>query len=689
MKDLQNNGNSYATAFITSAMAYLYNATDNSYSAPVFAEALRQTVYYSDDETRVFFFDKTYELMLSYVYENQYIEYLNDITSAQNRTISNELKAILVNGFENLSDDEFSTISEAFYIDGDMRSKLSSLKCSLPKAVAICALANQLNISTETALDHYLKVDNYNIYKQNITALVEIQKLLGYSNETAQNYLRALGERKVIDIAGAMIVSNVCDIDFNTIVNSGKNTIENIDFASSVITEDNRDDYTRLLLEYNLSQNGLDSILGDICTAQSILNNVQTWQKINNFYITNTNVYLQSSSADEIQSVRNKYQMPSSHNIMNDISVSDMYGMMTYSKNLVSLSGKNGLDLDLSLRYDEDDAISNNQYADLDAYGSEYCAIYTVNVYWADDIGGEIVFANTERYGTPYTDPSLHQAQLELLGWYSGSFYYSVIDPNQTQIVVKDTGYSHVDGTRTPSFYQERYSIGAGWTFNFPSIENNRSGSTGKIVLHFSDGQKYTVNPSTLKLEGYSYQDITLSEVSSSAFTSGGRNSKWMITYKDGRRDFLDSTGRYIGSAGKDIGTNTEKIEVHYNADGYVSEIIDTVGRKITLTYNLIETVDEELGETSCHREIDIKFFDKNSSTGKLLYKITQFADWTMECYTMCWLSTYDDNNAVLKSIRYSYDIYDTTLWYNFRGSYVPDNEESYEIYETITVAAR
>lgn len=203
------------------------------------------------------------------------------------------------------------------------------------------------------------------------------------------------------------------------------------------------------------------------------------------------------------------------------------------------------------------------------------------------------------------------------------------------------------------------------------------------MVLHFSDGQKYTVNPTTLKLEGYSYQDISFTEVSSSTFTSNNRTSKWMISYKDGRRDFLDSTGRYIGSAGKDIGADTERIEVHYNADGYVSEIIDTVGRRITLSYNMIEYVDEILEETSYHREIDIKFFDKDSTTGTLLFKITQFVDWTMGCYTICWLSTYDDDENVLKSIRYTYDIYDTDLLYNFCGSYIPDNEELAEVYNS------
>lgn len=677
------SGNSYTTAFITSAMAYLYNAAENAYSAPVIANALRQTVYYSDDDTRVFRFEQAYDLMLSYAHENQYIEYLNDITNAQNRAISNEVKAILINDFENLSDDNFAVIAETFHIDPGMRKKLASLNCSLPKAVAICVLANQLDIDTEIALDNYIATDNYNIYKQNITSLVEIQSLLGYSNETARNYLYYLDGRKVIDIIGAMITSSVCDIHFESVVNSGKNTFSNINLASSAITEDNRDAYLTLLLQFNLNQAGLDALLADGYTAQGILSSVEAWEKANNFYISNTNVYLQSASASDIQSVHNKYQMPSSHNIMDDVSVSDLYGMMTYSKNLISLSGKNGLDLDLSLRYDEDDAISNSEYGDLDAYGSTYCAEYTVDIYRTSDIAAAPVFTDFTEYSESYTDPSLHMSKLVVTNWTEGSYTYIVKDPNDTRIVVKDSGYSHIDGTRTESFYQERYSLGAGWTFNFPALEDNRSTSGGKMVLHFSDGQKYTINATTLALEGYSYKDITFSEVSSSVFVSGDRGSKWMITYKDGRRDFLDATGRYIGSAGKDIGANTERIEVHYNSDGYVSEIIDTVGRKITIVYNHIETVDEELGETFYHREIDFKFYDKDSTEGVLLYRATQFVNWTMGCYTICWLTTFDDNEEELKSIRYAYDIYDTTLWYNFRGSYIPDSDEGYEIYDS------
>ena len=241
------------------------------------------------------------------------------------------------------NDEDFSVISDLFHIDPNMRSKLSSLGCSLPKTVAICVLANQLDIPTEVALDNYIAIDNYNIYKQNITALVEIQDLLNYSNEAAQIYVQSLGNRKIIDIVGAIIASNVCDICFSTIVNVRKNTIGDVDFSSSAITDDNRDAYLTLLLQFNLDQAGLDSIIADGRTVLEILENIELWQKSNNFYLTNTNVYLQSASASDIQSVHNKYQMPSSHNIMDDVSISDLYGMMSYSKNLISLSGKNGL----------------------------------------------------------------------------------------------------------------------------------------------------------------------------------------------------------------------------------------------------------------------------------------------------------------------------------------------------------
>lgn len=102
---------------------------------------------------------------------------------------------------------------------------------------------------------------------------------------------------------------------------------------------------------------------------------------------------------------------------------------------------------------------------------------------------------------------------------------------------------------------------------SFPSMEIK----AGKKIVHFADGQKFNIKSSGsyYTLEGYPFEDIKLYSVSSTEFTCGGKSSAWALVYKNGKRDYFDSSGRYIGTVNK---LNSDiSIQVYYNSSNRIS----------------------------------------------------------------------------------------------------------------------
>ncbi|EMS69249.1 RHS repeat-associated core domain-containing protein [Ruminiclostridium cellobioparum] len=157
--------------------------------------------------------------------------------------------------------------------------------------------------------------------------------------------------------------------------------------------------------------------------------------------------------------------------------------------------------------------------------------------------------------------------------------------------------YIYSDVT-TSSFYENRYNLGVGWRFSFPTIENrqNSDGSSFKY-LHTESGDIYRlVGPTvveginTYTLENHTVKDLDVKEDAS--YNNGQYQSKYVMIEKNGNKTYFDSDGRILSII--DRYSNTIKFEysaISYTIDGYtrvrtvITKITDTVGRIVNIQY--------------------------------------------------------------------------------------------------------
>lgn len=132
-------------------------------------------------------------------------------------------------------------------------------------------------------------------------------------------------------------------------------------------------------------------------------------------------------------------------------------------------------------------------------------------------------------------------------------------------------------------------------------------------------------------------------------------------------------------------------IYVHYNSDGFISEIIDSVGRKIGITSEIVQHNDPgypELGVPGMNwysKHFEFRLYDTGSDTGKLLYKTTSLYDYTNQDFTLVWLSSMDENEEQIKSTRFTYAYFPTTIDYNLYGGFVLQDDLIRQTVESYT----
>ncbi|HYE83327.1 MAG TPA: RHS repeat-associated core domain-containing protein [Clostridia bacterium] len=152
----------------------------------------------------------------------------------------------------------------------------------------------------------------------------------------------------------------------------------------------------------------------------------------------------------------------------------------------------------------------------------------------------------------------------------------------------------------TSTFFEDRYNLGIGTRFSFPSIEvkENDDGSS-YMFLHTENGAVYRLDGpyENNNIKSYFPLNQTVKDVSiieDSSFTNGQTDgtSKFLMTDKEGRRTYFAADGRVL--AIMDRYGNTIKFEysaLEYKIDGrtkekrLISKITDTVGRVVNIQY--------------------------------------------------------------------------------------------------------
>lgn len=198
---------------------------------------------------------------------------------------------------------------------------------------------------------------------------------------------------------------------------------------------------------------------------------------------------------------------------------------------------------------------------------------------------------------TDYVLPGRNGLNVELKRIYKNS------SSNVQEMKVKYVNGAWVDyvysDAKTSSFYEDRYNLGIGTRFSFPSMEiRTNSDGTSHKFLHTDSGDVYRLKAntsngqSTYLPEGQTVQDIVVKETTE--YTNGQTDgtSKYVMTGKDGKKTYFTEDGRVVGIV--DRYGNTIKFDYTaftYTIDGQartrklMTAITDTIGRVITLEY--------------------------------------------------------------------------------------------------------
>ncbi|WP_173138072.1 RHS repeat-associated core domain-containing protein [Paenibacillus tritici] len=173
---------------------------------------------------------------------------------------------------------------------------------------------------------------------------------------------------------------------------------------------------------------------------------------------------------------------------------------------------------------------------------------------------------------------------------------------------VQEMEVNYVDGAwvdrafsyaKTSSFYEDRYNLGMGMRFSFPSIEVkvNSDGSSHKF-LHTDSGDVYRLKPANLEgayvflPEGQTVKDVVVREATAYQNGQEGGTSKYKMTGKDGKNTYFSEDGRILGIVDRYGNTiNFQYDTLSYSIDGHsitkklISKITDSVGRDTTIEY--------------------------------------------------------------------------------------------------------
>ena len=235
--------------------------------------------------------------------------------------------------------------------------------------------------------------------------------------------------------------------------------------------------------------------------------------------------FASSATPDSVGPDEYERYLSSPYDIQKDLneSVNQKTSNLSIEKNLLSLPGRNGLDLDISVRYDSLQA----------------------------------------GFGEP-------RSRL------SGGKY--------TNSLASDT------------LVEQRFNLGAGWSFNFPFIEILTDsvyisddfhfvGSSGTKVytvaryLHLPTGEILRISTAGGSFWRYDLNDMVV-DINITEFNNGSVNSQFRLKYKDGLKNYFDSAGRLIGVV--DRYGNT--IKYVYTTDRIT--ITDTLGRITIIKYS-------------------------------------------------------------------------------------------------------
>lgn len=671
-------GTSFAAPFVTAICSVMFSATPEMNASDV--GIVVKNSY--NDINKIIDAQKATLNAVTLNYLNESNPQLSNIIKSSGKLLTSDIVAVLKkNNFAILNDEEINKICTYFGIKNDDLIYFCGNDIDLISSVVILSVVNENIISKNKILELYNYSENLEEFVELSLEAISLIKQAELTIEEADGLIKAITLGNSLDDCGYVLpVSCITGIPIEDCVD------KSIDVLSAITNSNTTDALIEIALNFKIDitilKEWLDANNKSIEYLKAAIDN---WQSQRNFYYHASKVLKQSGTNVIKNNTYNKYKMPGSEDFINDISVSQIEGIVSYSKDLLSLKGKDGLDLNLGLRYDQDDSMQFASLKDIDDMPLKYQFEYTADWYIVDE--GVVTLEETNcTVDSELIDESqiAEYANKAYIERKITDTYYWIYEIKSFKILVAHEGVYEEQTFLRSTFNDNRYDLGAGWAWTFPALEIRLT----KKIIHFSDGQKYTLEPngSTYSLQGYQYEDFVFCEISSSEFVSGTKSATYKLQHKTGRNDYFDINGLYLGSISRNSLTDAASIHVYYDSDNRISHIIDSVGRKIEFVYRICnETYDDpDFGESAWQwEEVDINFYDKNSDTFELLIRINKsYNSWwdpigeiQYDDASIGGISVFD-NGTSIKDYTYSYTMANYDLYYNYDGGLVWDGDD-------------
>ncbi|WP_427340070.1 hypothetical protein [Caloranaerobacter sp. DY30410] len=264
-------------------------------------------------------------------------------------------------------------------------------------------------------------------------------------------------------------------------------------------------------------------------------------------------------------------------------------GNLEYENNILSLPGRNGLNLNIIIRYKAQDGELYEPDYDIDV-DYDYKVKKYETQYWSNWIGTEIYkpkklisSQNCETYTRAKNSAKAwaNSSYIEQDHWEDGTDLIVVREAE----IIKYLDYRRETNIINKNTYTElRNNLGLGWSLGFSSIKIDGSNK----YLHLGNGQVYKIKITPTigdsNLDKYTLKDMRIENIIGN-YTNGQETSYYELIYKNGTKEYFAKDGRLLGIKDR-YGNEIKFNHIIINGHPVINKITDTLGRITTITYN-------------------------------------------------------------------------------------------------------
>jgi hypothetical protein len=504
-----------------------------------------------------------------------------------------------INNFSEATKREKIKICKYYSINEDMLTRLEEDGFSLSESINLALMSSEYGfqideIDTLYELEDDLEELNSQLWKYNF--FVKKEDI----TEKSENKLRKLLLKgyKADEIQPAYIVSEAIGIDIDDIIKKESNNNEktnNIDGVENIkFFKENNNINMDKLLEY-LQDRGMSIEEAEIKINEYQINKLKSDEE----ELLQNGLDDIESTGDELLNYNKEINAPFYLQQNGDESVSLVTGGLSHEYSLFSIPGRNGMDLNISIKYNSDKA---NLYEmsyypitiDPDETGYEYDVYYRIDGYYeiesptyryyrCPELDRRETLIDTYSNRSEAIDVAANYRKRENVLEEDGRIYYKIYSSNIHRRYVG--GGTIIDkGEPSNTYLELQNNLGPGWSFNFSSIECDEENEN--YTLHLGDGQSYEIDwddDSGTNLKDYELEDMHIEKYSDEK-PGWEKASEYMLTYKDGRKEYFADDGRLLSMENR-YGNSIKFMHTMINEHPVVTEIEDSRNHVVTILY--------------------------------------------------------------------------------------------------------